>query len=151
MSKPKTLVISFVAGAIALAALVIMAMRLRVHAIEMDRRLNCGSNIKRLAQALMIYARDGWDGITPPIDFLRSRNDVDPSLFICSVSGKANYVLVPWRPDEPLGNRAIVAHEPSSNHLGKGGHVVFADGDASFVRSPQLEQMIASIPKQRPH
>lgn len=116
----------------------------RRRAIELDRRLVCGSNLKHIATSWSIYGESYPDGAPPILDWLVAEGHISRDATICAVARppESNYVFVPLE-GGAMDNRTVVAYEPKSNHLGIGGTVVFADGHAKLVTGEEYDRLVA--------
>ncbi len=121
-----------------------------IRARELQRRLVCASNLKGIATSSKIYGA-GWDGTGSFLEWLVATGQIDRRSLICPSSelSTSNYIVVPRVPppqDGPIDDRVVIAYEPKSNHGGEGGNVVFADGHTSFIRVPEFDELVRSIP-----
>ena len=144
MSQLRRLFITFV-GAIGLTCVVVgLLLVVRLRLLDLDRRPNCWLNLKHIATSWKIYG-DAYPESEPPIlSWLVEEGYVTRDATICPVGrpSESNYVLVLPELAAPLDNRTVVAYEPKSNHRGKGGHVVFADGHAKFAKGDEYDRLV---------
>ena len=129
---------------------------------KIAQRVVCGTNLKGLSTAMMVYAND-YDGEAPTADewceLLMRYADVPPKSFRCpsAAEGECHYALnknfrkmgIP----EPARTVAMFESRPGWNqaggpelltteyHNGEGCNVAFGDGHTEFVRADRIDDL----------
>ena len=126
------------------------------------QRVVCGTNLKGLSMAMMVYGAD-YDGKAPTADewcdLLIQEADVSPVSFRCPAApeGECNYALNKniRNIDGPKPARTVVLFEsrPGWNqaggpelltteyHNGEGCNVAFGDGHTEYVKSDRIDDL----------
>jgi prepilin-type processing-associated H-X9-DG protein len=96
---------------------------------ELQRRLACAEQMKRIGAALKVYGdADGED-----LAHLVNMGAIRREDLICPASRQTNYAVAP-------GSGELLLTEPLSNHL-EGANVLFPDGHVSFVLREDWEKL----------
>jgi prepilin-type processing-associated H-X9-DG protein len=107
-----------------IAAALTVGVRGMVRGWELQRRLACAEQMKRIGEALKIYGSDLPASEAARLEWLVDRGAVHAEDMTCPSGHEPNY---------HLRNRDdVVLVEPLSNHA-EGANVLFADGHVSFV------------------
>ncbi len=112
---------------------------------ELQRRGLCCENLKAIRAALLAHADEGTPRSSAhTIQSLIERGHLAPARVTCLSARTSNYVVVLPAPSANAG-KIVAAYEPKSNHGGRGGAVVFADGGSAFVPGSDYDALIATI------
>lgn len=151
---------------LAWAGLIIAVLQLVIFALLSDRifqkpayRLICGTNLKGIGNAMMIYSNDYNDKYPTPdkwCDLLIEYADVSPKQLRCKAAqkGPSNYALNP-KADATSSPSLVVAFEcgpgwnqyggpellTAANHKGKGCNILFNDIHVSWVKSEEFDKL----------
>jgi prepilin-type processing-associated H-X9-DG protein len=112
----------------------------KLHAIS--TRMACGTNLKGIGKALLIYANDYNDQFPPDLETLISKAEMPAKGLVCPATGlKDSYVYrgasitmadTPWM---------ITVYEKQSNH-GDGRNVLFLDCHVEWVSEERFQELI---------
>ena len=107
------------------------------------RRYSCGSNLKQIGMALLIYANDHKDAFPPDLETLTRAAEMPAKGLICPATGlKESYIYrgaslttsaTPWM---------ITVYETAGNHDGGGRNVLFLDGHVQWVMEERFKELI---------
>jgi prepilin-type processing-associated H-X9-DG protein len=116
-----------------IAAALTVGLRGMVRGWELQRRLACAEQMKRIGTALKIYGETAAADNRDPLRSLVDIGAIRPEDLICPSSHAANYVSA------SSGDLLLI--EPLSNH-GQGANVLFADGHMSFVPAEDYKRLV---------
>ena len=114
---------------------------------ELSKRVVCSANLRGIGQAMYLYAVDEDDGAFPDdINKVIKAGNATPKQFNCpsDISTASSYHYVPGYGTNSDPTQIIMDEDPSI-HGGEGGNVLYQDTHVTFVKSPQLEQLIDAI------
>jgi prepilin-type processing-associated H-X9-DG protein len=117
---------------------------------ETANRYRCGSMLRSLGQAFLLYASDNAGALPPDLNTLRQCEDLTRGVFICPSSGdqvstpnQGSYIYcgANWNIGPDFSDRshddAVLMYEPLSHHH-QGMQVLFGDGHVMFeMMTPQ--------------
>lgn len=120
------------------------------HARDLSKRAVCASNLQGIGQALYIYASENnemfpdasadWQACLAGGGYTTSQQFVCPST--AGFGNSYQYVPGYGTASDPA---QIIVFEDLINHQGQGGNILYLDGHAAWVPSPQFEADIAAI------
>ncbi len=134
---------------------------------DVAQRVICGTNLKGLGTAMMVYQMD-YDALPTPqmwCDLLIQHADVSPTSFQCpgGPPARCHYALnvnaVGTRAALPPDLVLVSAAPPgwtrgggppaltTAYHQGEGCNIAFVDGHVEFVRTQQLYRLRWTVPK----
>ena len=114
---------------------------------EFSTRTVCAANLRSIAQALYVYAQSEPGGAFPDdINKLLTARSIPPKQLKCleNPSAKPAYYYVPGYGVNSPHDQVIMFEYPR-NHLGEGGNVLYQDAHVTFVRSPEIDELIAGL------
>lgn len=123
---------------------------------ETANRVKCGSNLRQIGQACMLYANENKGYFPPDPMTLLKAEDIDYSVFVCPSSndtplatlgnGHESYIyLGAGMTMNGAPPNAVIAYEPMSDHSNDGSNVLFGDGHVEFVGKSQMAKLIADL------
>jgi prepilin-type processing-associated H-X9-DG protein len=127
-------------------------------------QVRCGSNLRQLGQAILLYAKEHSGKLPDKIEKLAAPYEIYPEAYVCPATdtpeapGKTrdeqykhlnhnhvSYVYhgkglrLPLHPDTPL------ACEPLFNHAGAGMNILFADGHVDWYDAAEAAQVMRTV------
>ena len=128
-------------------------------------RVKCGSNLRQIGQAIMLYANEHQGRYPDKIGDLMDQ-DITTAVFICPASNDTDAVPGPTTQASSANVHAgghlsyiylgkgltgtqsatmVIAYEPLTNHANSGMNVLFGDGHVQFVGLPAATTLIAEL------
>lgn len=117
-----------------------------------SNRVVCANTLKSIMAAWKLHAPESLPPGVSWTEWLVQNGHVPRNETICPASGLdvSNYILVTYSPEHLVDNATIIAYEPKSNHGGKGGNFVYADGHGMFVRVPEYDELVRTVEQHEP-
>jgi predicted Zn finger-like uncharacterized protein/prepilin-type processing-associated H-X9-DG protein len=136
---------------------------------ETANRVKCASNLRQIAQAMLLYANDNRGAYPPTPDLLLLTQDITPREFVCPSSdetpasqadvdaAKANsgktiltqghdsYVYLGNGFNTNCAVEVILLYEPLSNHNNDGGNFMYGDGHVEFQGQAAAQALISEL------
>ena len=152
---------------LAFAALVIPVALQR--SFEMAHRVKCGSNLRQIGMAIVMYANENRGAMPPRLEEVLLTQDITPEVMICPSSsdtpipmgytqqtslnlqpgGHLSYVYLPSRGFNAAAyrigaDRLVLVYEPLGHHK-VGFNALFADGHVEFIYGPNAVKVEAEL------
>lgn len=111
---------------------------------ELSKRTVCAANMRRIGQAMYIYAQSEPDYAFPDdITRLVTNGLVTPTQFMCPSAppGTQCYYYVPGSAANSAPGIVLMYENPSI-HMGEGGNVLYQDGHVRFEKTPALQSIV---------
>ena len=128
---------------------------------ETANRIKCGSNMRQIGQAMLLYANENGNVYPATVGPLLLTQDISPTVFLCPStndslpsgtpqqqvaaidSGQAgSYLYFGKGLTASAGADTVLLTEPPTNH-GGGGEVLFGDGHVAYY--PALQKLVAEL------
>lgn len=112
--------------------------------IVLSRKTVCASNLRNIANGLVIYAYEHEGKYPDTLDLLITEGDFAPKSLRCPCSTMSgpHYVYIPdadWSSEPPVP----VTFDRLANHNGQGANVLFTDGHVEFVTLARYKKLLA--------
>ena len=135
------------------------------YATEGANRVQCGSHLREIGQAIMLYANE-HQGRYPNTFGELLEEDITSFAFVCSSSndtaaaagpttqasaanlhagGHLSYIYLGKGITGVPPAKMVIAYEPLANHNNKGMNVLFGDGHVAFISVPAATAVIAEL------
>lgn len=125
---------------------------------ERANRAKCGSNLRQIGQAVMLYNIDNR-AYPPSIDLLITNADLAPEVLVCPTTtdtaapnlsqlhagGHLSYVYLGRGMRSSDSAETVLAYEPLENHDGDGANFLYNDGHVDWISFPAAQEMIDSL------
>ncbi len=158
--KPKFSILRVLIGVMIVPIVLVALSFLIEHPSHRPLRIICGSYIKSLGNAIVIYANDSNSNTYPSpdnwCDLLVKNSELDEKTFICpgSKQGRCHYAINPnCEPNSP-GDMVLLFETKAGwnqhggpelltteNHKGKGSNVLFNNGTVKFINKDQINTL----------
>ena len=137
----------------------------RGHDYAAANRVKCGSNLRLIGQALMLYANKNQGRYPDKLGDLMDQ-DIYTAVFICPESndeaaapgpttqassanvhagGHLSYIYLGKGLTGTQPGTMVIAYEPLTNHANTGMNVLFGDGHVEFFHVPAATTLIAEL------
>jgi len=156
----------------ALAVVISVLLPALCKAREPANRIKCANNLRQIALAAMMYARDHGGAFPATVQELVATEELGASVFECPSDGQSPqtrahtglkmglsyfYVGNGVKPDVDRPDTAVIVYEPLSNHsndgmeihleaiadhAGDGMNVAFADGHSEWIAAPNVAPIL---------
>src|SRR5438034_9570599 len=120
---------------------------------ETANRVKCGSNLRQIGQAMLLYANENRGAFPPRPEDLLLTQDIESTVFVCpstndspapgsspqqqaaklTAGGHDSYVYLGKGLRNTAGYKTVLVYEPLSNHKNAGMTVLFGDGHVGFL------------------
>jgi prepilin-type processing-associated H-X9-DG protein len=128
-------------------------------------RVSCGSNLRQLGQAMILYANENGGRFPATIADLLTQ-DITSRVFVCpstndteaamaqtpqataanvTAGGHLSYVITCAGFRDPPPVNAILAYEPLANHGNSGMNVLFGDGHVEWLLPSEARKLLAEL------
>ncbi len=131
---------------------------------EQNNRIKCGSNLKRTAQSLSLYAADHAGKYPPDLSLLLDE-DTPSAVFVCPSSNDepatgpstqaiatdlatpnhCSYIYLGKGLSRTANANQVFLLEPLENHQHKGMNVLFGDGRLEWLDTPEAESLLKKL------
>jgi len=133
---------------------------------EKANQVKCGSNLRQIGQAIMMYANDHRGQYPDSFAELISDQDLSTEVFICPTTndekapvgattqqtlanfakpGHCSYIYLGKGMTSAVSPRHVVAYETLANHNHLGINVMFGDGHVDWLNVSEAKYQIAEI------
>jgi prepilin-type processing-associated H-X9-DG protein len=130
---------------------------------ETANRVKCGSNMRQIGQAIMLYANENKGKYPPDLAALIKTQDITWQVFVCPsgstapppdiagmpidakakwVNDNSDYVYVGQGMNATAGPETIVLYEKPDAHGGQGMSILYGDGHVEFHQMQSAMQQI---------
>ena len=161
-TRPLTWVIASVVAALLLSSIFTTT---GDHGRPAANRVKCGSNLRQIGQAIMLYANENQGRYPDKLGDLMDQ-DIYTAFFICPESndeaavpgpttqassanihagGHLSYIYLGKGLTGTQPATMVIAYEPLSNHNNTGMNVLFGDGHVEFFHVPAATTLIAEL------
>jgi len=133
---------------------------------EKANQVKCGSNLRQIGQAILMYANDHKGQFPATFDLLITDQEMSTEVFICPSTndvstkgattqqivagfakpGRCSYIYIGGNLNTTSATAArIAAYEPLTNHRGTGMNVLFGDGHVEWLDVKAANYMLAEL------
>ncbi|HEY1686166.1 MAG TPA: hypothetical protein VGG19_15475 [Tepidisphaeraceae bacterium] len=130
---------------------------------ETANRIKCGSNMRQIGQAILLYSNEHNGKFPPDLGTLVLTEEISPRVFLCPsasshlpagfstmsaedqavwVSKNSDYIYLGKGMNSSVNPDLIVLYEKDANHRRDGMNILFADGHVDFNNLAGAHQMI---------
>jgi prepilin-type processing-associated H-X9-DG protein len=127
-------------------------------------RVKCASNMRQIAQAMLLYSNDNQGNYPPDLGTLVTTQDIEPIAFLCPdsnrklpgnwgnmdndkklawINANSDYVYVGAGKTNATPADEILVYEKDRNHKHQGMNMVFADGHVEWQSMEDAKERIA--------
>src|SRR5687767_1972034 len=127
---------------------------------ETANRVKCGSNLRQIGQAMLLYSNENRGKYPPDFAALIKTQDITAEVFICPsghsslppnihtmkpdeiaawVNQNADYVYLGAGRNNTVGADEILVYEKPNNHGNQGMNMLFGDGHVEWVQMSQAQ------------
>jgi prepilin-type processing-associated H-X9-DG protein len=131
---------------------------------ETANRVKCGSNLRQIGQAMLLYANENRGAYPPRPEDLLLTQDIESIVFVCpstndtpapgssgpqqatklTAGGHDSYVYLGKGLRNTAGFKTVLAYEPMSNHK-NGMNVLFGDGHVEFLSGVMAQKVESEL------
>ena len=132
---------------------------------EVANRVKCGSNLRQIGQAMLLYANE-HNGAYPDTIGGLLEEDISVTAFVCPASndtpavagatpqasaanvqagGHLSYVYLGKGMTNTQPANAVLVYEPLTDHRNQGMNVLFGDGHVDWVTAQSANQILAEL------
>ena len=161
-THPLTWVIASVVAALLLLSILLPS---RSRGRPAANRVKCGSNLRMIGQAIMLYANENQGRYPDKLGDLMDQG-ITTTVFICPASndeaavpgpttqassanvhagGHLSYIYLGKGLTGTQPATMVIAYEPLTNHANTGMNVLFGDGHVDFIFLPAATTLIAEL------
>jgi prepilin-type processing-associated H-X9-DG protein len=136
---------------------------------ETANRVKCGSNMRQIGQAILLYSNENKGKYPPDLATLIKTQDITAEVFVCPSGNTALPNLAAMKPDEiakwvndnsdyvyvgrgmnsTAGAEVVVLYEKPNAHGRQGMNILYGDGHVDFLQMPGAMQEIQRSQQQR--
>lgn len=159
-------ILAILLGGMSAALIALVLMPTFGNAKGVRERVACGSSMRQIGQAILLYSNENKGLFPPRLEDLLLTQDITSEIFVCSSTnhtrapgstpqqqaaaltsrpGHLSYVYVGQNMNSRVGADVVVMYEPLSNHNQAGSNMLFGDGRVEWIEAKQAGKIIAEV------
>ncbi len=159
--------LGFLLGGLIVLTLSISGVFDRGHGRESANRVKCGSNMRQIGQAILLYANENKGVYPPTLDLLISEEELESRVLTCPTSDDdpapgattqqvrqnfrsnpkyCSYIYLGAGFTQTSASAShVVVHERMQNHKNAGMNVLYGDGSVTWLNLPESQYLLAEL------